>query len=322
MIFDLGASRCRVGLSDDETPRSKFKSCIGVNAASDHVSFGDNCKDTEVLFWPFQAGCVGNKSDWPSHIEGISLPSQESLIEDWFTYSVMCELREDATEYGCLLVANEPEWSGENLLSGTSSAMKVIMADTLLNKLEYQSVTFVPNSVLTLAGIEEPRGVVIDIGASGFRINVVSENRLLGAVSGKVGGNTLIEHIMKSQSLSNAKAEAWLLENGSVQAQTSDSVGEILFSQGKLVEKLVELVRSLSIEVSDYAFVLTGGVSNLKGLSQRIQSDIKRDLGIEVRFIHVENAVKTVFQGAYSVCQRGSLEAATSGNYENLDGKF
>jgi len=289
MIFDLGASETRGGPIED-APRARFPSCIGVRPGTDHVRYADSCKpDEDTILWPFQAGRPPTEQEWPKEVNGAQTPKLKGLIEDWFQYSIMNELREDPSENALLLVVNEPNWTRQ---------IKTQIADILLGTMEWQGLACVPSAVCFLRAHDKSSGLVIDIGASGFRVNAVKSNKIVASGSGR--------HLP-----ANANPSTFRFEDPGC-----------LFNppSGDGLAKVVATV----LEAGGQGFdniLLCGGGSAVPGLKDRLVSELKtQGKSLDSFTISVSSHRHANFKGAAKIMEDGSFEdAAVAGDYTNLD---
>jgi len=288
LIFDLGASETRGGPVED-TPRARFPSCIGIQKGSDHVRFADSCKaDEDTIVWPFRAGRPPTDQDWPRQVNGADTPKLNSLLEDWLQYSVMNELREDPAENGLCLVVNEPNWTPQ---------VKKNLADIVFATSEWQGISCVPSSVCFLRAKDKQSGLVIDIGASGFRVNAVKSNKVVASGTGR--------HLPPDANPSTFRFE---------------DCG-ILFHppSGDGLAKVVASVLDSGGSGLNFA-LLCGGGSAVPGLKDKLVSELK-SLGKSLDAFEVVVAPNRnlAFQGAVKVLDGQAYEAAYSGDYTHLD---
>jgi len=289
IIFDLGGSQTRVGLIDDGAkPRATFPSCIGAQADSDFISFADNCKPGSTLYYPFKKGRAPTSSDWQSKVGGNPNYSADTVIEEFFQYAIMNELREDPMENQLLIIANEPNWTKE---------LKSHVCDILFPNLEFPGIAFAPSSTCCLAAKEkmlnEGTCLVIDIGDSGFRVNSVQQGRIIESAQGTAGGNEI----------KNTPGTPPL---------------DVLFPS--LAQSVVSVLTKGG--PVDYV-LLCGGVSATDGLKERLFSEVKA-LGKPLDSIEcdIDANPNLSFHGATIILGLGIDETAVPGDYTNIDLAF
>jgi len=240
VIADCGARITRMGLGDDDEPRSTYPSCVSKNASHD-PRFGDSVRDSDPeVHWPFASG--GYTGD----------PKLDLWMDDWFTYAIMNELREDPSENNLIIVENVPGWNAE----GRAKIVQSIQSN------QWQGLQFIPASILTLRTLGFTSGLVVDFGASGVRVNAV--------VNGKV-----VEHhfgVSSIGSLDNGSSkdkfrESWYKDNANAGA-----ICDTLLGPGGAVDmahKVLQAVPGVANHV-----VLTGGLSLVHGLEGRFASEL------------------------------------------------
>jgi len=195
----------------------------------------------------------------------------------------------------------------------------------LFNKIQFPAVTFWPSSVLALAGVGKTDGVVIDIGASGCHINFVLKGEVQGTANSSFGGNKLVSAAMKQQNIANEKdAEKWVIAHAVVQpkgAQLTEGgkIGELLFSEGKISQKLADFMKAFHLGANSF-YILAGGVSKTKGLKERLIAELS-DAGTKgVAFSEPEkdSTMPVALVGAAVVISEG-FSFAEPGNLQFLE---
>jgi len=268
VIADCGARITRMGLGDDDSPRSTYPSCVSKNDSGD-ARFGDSVKasDPEV-HWPFASG--GYTAD----------PKLDVWMEDWFTYAVMNELREDPSENNLIVVENVPGWT---------DASRAKIAQTIQSN-QWLGIQFIPSSILTLRTLGLTSGLVVDFGASGVRVNAV--------VDGKVS-----EHqfgVSSIGSLDNGSSKDKYRESWYKDQANAGVICDTLLGAGGAVDMAHRVLQAVP-GVANHV-VLTGGLSLVHGLESRFTSELgAKHSGAKVQ--RVENPLLAAWLGAVDLVQ-------------------
>lgn len=277
IVADTGARLCRLGLGDEERPRSVYPACVSRNSGGD-PRFGDGVnQDTEEVLWMFGSG--GYTAD----------PKWDLWIEDWYTYAIMNELREDPSENNLLIVENIPGWT---------DAGKEKLNSILFNS-EWQGVAYVPSSVLTLRTVVDNTGLVVDLAGSGIRVNAV--------VNGVVTAHAFSPQDWSA--LSGQKAskphDAWMKD-----AANAATIISAVFepASGKGVVALVSDVLAQEGSVASNT-VITGGLALVSGLVDKLKGELAAK-GCKVQV--VAEPLLSAFSGAVDLAQEESLEYQTA----------
>jgi len=260
------------------------------------ISFSDNCKPEDIKVYPFQSGAAPTPANWPAQVSGVNTPKLNTVLEDWFQYSVMNELREDPAENALIIIANEPNWT---------KAQKTNVA-TLLFGMEWQGISFVPASVCCLHAIGSDSGLVIDIGASGFRVNAVAGNHIEASTVSNAGGAFLSKFVAKEQ---------WWTEASALDALFKPSLG------GSTDQGLAVAVASVLDKCKPVSCVLLcGGCSAAPGLHERLERELSAaGKSLKTAKTHVQPNRNLAFQGCTKILQSQPFEAAYPGDLQYLE---
>jgi len=240
VVADCGARITRMGLGDDDEPRSTYPSCVSKNASND-ARFGDSVKDSDPeVHWPFASG--GYTGD----------PKFDLWMDDWFTYAIMNELREDPSENNLLIIENVPGWTDEGRAKISQSVQSA----------QFLGLQFIPASILTLRTLGLTSGLVVDFGASGVRVNAV--------VDGKV-----VEHHFGASSifsLDNGSSKDKFRESWYKDKANAGAICNALLGPGGAVDMAHKALQAVPGAASHV--VLTGGFSQVEGLESRFTSEL------------------------------------------------
>jgi len=136
----------------------------------------------------------------------------------------------------------------------------------ILESSDWQGVCFVPSSVLTLRTVGASDGLVIDIGGSGVKVNSVSGGKV---TFHSVGFSNISEISGQSKDKANT---AWFSDKAN-----SSAICGALFTP-KSSQNLVSLAVSVLKQANNASvagnIVLTGGISQVSGLLERLQGEI------------------------------------------------
>eukprot|EP01126_Amoeba_proteus_P058817 TRINITY_DN7639_c0_g1_i3.p1 TRINITY_DN7639_c0_g1~~TRINITY_DN7639_c0_g1_i3.p1 ORF type:complete len:233 (-),score=42.52 TRINITY_DN7639_c0_g1_i3:156-854(-) len=149
-------------------------------------------------------------------------------------------------------VENVPGWS-------TEGKEKVI---SLLMNSDWQGVSFVPASVLTLKSENLATGLVVDVGASGVRCNAVLDGRVVSESS------NLYNIMQLSGKKDHTSNEEWL-KNPANASKILNALFKPTRGTG-LVELVVSVLQKVKSREMASHIILTGGLSLVKGLKDQL----------------------------------------------------
>jgi len=170
--------------------------------------------------------------------------------------------------------------------------------------MEWQGISCVPASVCLLRSKGRDSGLVIDIGASGFRVNAVRANRVVASTKGDVGGNLIEKH----------EGPEWWKKG---------TVPEILFKppSGLKQSGLAGAVAHVLGECAGLDYVLlAGGISALPGLQQKLTAELS-SLGKSLNSFKVDisSSRNAAFTGACQILEGNAFDTAVPDDFQNLD---